>query len=118
MFHLKGYTTVIYGVIATNKIVYSGLASWSMDSKHQQLFVQLITDKTTCMYLNKQLNDFSVPNYFNKIETPIICYKYNKPMRSTIFNINKIVTNMDIDSNTPDSFYLSISLQSMLLPVI
>ena len=43
----------------------------------------------------------SIPNYFNNSETPIICYKYNKPIRSTIFNYNKIAT--DIDSNTPDS---------------
>ena len=45
----------------------------------------------------------SIPNYFNNSETPIICYKYNKPNRSTIFNFNKIVTDIDIDSNTPDS---------------
>ena len=36
-------------------------------------------------------------------ETPIICYKYNKPIRSTIFNCNKIVNDIDIDSNTPAS---------------
>ena len=30
----------------------------------------------------------SIPNYFNNSETPIICYKYNKPIRSTIFNFN------------------------------
>ena len=40
----------------------------------------------------------SIPNYFNNSETPIMCYKYNKPIRSAIFNFNKIVT--DIDSNT------------------
>ena len=45
----------------------------------------------------------SIPNYFNNSETPIICYKYNKPISSTIFNFNKIVTDIDIDSNTPDS---------------
>ena len=45
----------------------------------------------------------SIPNYFNNSETPIIGYKYNKPIRSTIFNFNKIVTDIDIDSNTPDS---------------
>ena len=44
----------------------------------------------------------SIPNYFNNSETPIICYKYNKPIRSIIFNFNKIVTDIDIDSNTPD----------------
>ena len=45
----------------------------------------------------------SIPNYFNNSETPIICYKYNKPIRSTIFNFNKIVTDINMDSNTPDS---------------
>ena len=45
----------------------------------------------------------SIPNYLNNSETPIICYKYNKPIRSTIFNFNKIVTDLNIDSNTPDS---------------
>ena len=30
----------------------------------------------------------SIPNYFNNSETPIICYKYNKPIRSTLFNSN------------------------------
>ena len=46
----------------------------------------------------------SIPNYFNNSETPIICYKYNKPIRSTIFNFNKIVNDLDIDSNTPASW--------------
>ena len=44
----------------------------------------------------------SIPNYFNNSETPIICYKYNKPIRSSIFNFNKIVN--DIDFNTPASW--------------
>ena len=45
----------------------------------------------------------SIPNYFDNSETPIIFYKYNKPIKSTIFNFNKIVTDIDIDSNTPNS---------------
>ena len=45
----------------------------------------------------------SIPNYFNNSETPIICYKYNKPIRSTIFNFNKSVNDTDIDSNNPAS---------------
>ena len=45
----------------------------------------------------------SIPNYFNNSETPIICYKYNKPIRSTVFTFNKIVNDIDIDSNTPAS---------------
>ena len=45
----------------------------------------------------------SIPNYFINSETPTICYKFNKPIRSTIFNFDKIVTDIDIDSSTPDS---------------
>ena len=45
----------------------------------------------------------SIPNYFNNSETPIIFYKYNKPFRSSIFNFNKIVTDINIDSKFPDS---------------
>ena len=45
----------------------------------------------------------SIPNYFNNSETPIICYKYIKAIRSTTFNLNEIITNINIDSNTPDS---------------
>ena len=43
----------------------------------------------------------SIPNYLNNSETPIICYKYNKPIIYTIFNFNKIVNDIAIDSNTP-----------------
>ena len=45
----------------------------------------------------------SIPNDFNNTDTSNICYKYNKPIGSTIFNFNKIVTDINIDSNTPDS---------------
>ena len=45
----------------------------------------------------------SIPNYFYNSENPIICYKCNKPIRSTIFNSNKIVNYIDIDSHTPAS---------------
>ena len=36
-------------------------------------------------------------------EPPIICYKYNKPIRNTIFNFNKLVSDLDIHANTPKS---------------
>ena len=45
----------------------------------------------------------SIPNYFKNSETPIICYKYNKPNRSAVLNFNKIVTDINIDYKTPDS---------------
>ena len=45
----------------------------------------------------------SIPNYFNDSYTPITCYKYNKPIRSSIFNFNKSGSDINIDSNIPDS---------------
>ena len=40
----------------------------------------------------------SIPYHSKNKEPPIICYKYNKPIRSTIFNFNKLVANLDIDT--------------------
>ena len=39
----------------------------------------------------------SIPNYFKNCEVPIICYKYNKPIRGAIFNFNKLVSDLDIE---------------------
>ena len=58
----------------------------------------------------------SIPNYFNNSETPIICYKNKKSIRSTIFNFNKIVTDIDKDSHTPEivkNLIIYIPLQGM-----
>ena len=38
----------------------------------------------------------SIPTYFQNSEPPIICYKYNKPLRNTVFNLNKLVSDLDI----------------------
>ena len=32
----------------------------------------------------------SIPNYFKNCDTPIISYKYNKPIRGAIFNFNNL----------------------------
>ena len=45
----------------------------------------------------------SIPTYFKNKESPIICYKYNKPIRSTVFNCNKLVRELDIENFIPDS---------------
>ena len=45
----------------------------------------------------------SIPTYFQNSEPPIICYKYNKPIRNTIFNFNNLVSDLDIHANTPES---------------
>ena len=45
----------------------------------------------------------SIPTYFQNSEPPIMCYKYNKPIRNTIFNFNKLISDLDIHANTPKS---------------
>ena len=46
---------------------------------------------------------FSIPTYFDNKESPIICYKYNKPICSAVFNYNQLVTELDIENSIPDS---------------
>ena len=45
----------------------------------------------------------SIPTYFQNSEPPIICYKYNKPIRNTMFNFKKLVSSLEIHANTPKS---------------
>ena len=45
----------------------------------------------------------SVPTYFQNSEPSIICYQYNKSIRNTVFNFNKLVSDLDIHANTPES---------------
>jgi hypothetical protein len=51
---------------------------------------------------NKNVMNF-IPKYFKNLEPPIICYKYNKPIRGIIFNYNKIVSDLNILDNTPNT---------------
>ena len=45
----------------------------------------------------------SIPSYFENMESSTICYKYNKPIRNTILNFNKLVSDLDIKTDSPDS---------------
>ena len=46
----------------------------------------------------------TIPNYFRNTKTHIICYKYNKPVRCIIFNFNKLVSDLEINTNTPETW--------------
>ena len=41
--------------------------------------------------------------YFENTESPINFYKYNEPIRNTILNFNKLVSDLDIETSSPDS---------------
>ena len=45
----------------------------------------------------------AIPSYFENTESPIVYYKYNKPIRNTILNFNKLVSDLDIETSSPDS---------------
>lgn len=41
-----------------------------------------------------------IPNYFKNQEKPMICYKYNTPIRGFIFNYNKTISSISDASNS------------------
>ena len=54
------------------------------------------------IFNNKEVIN-AVPSYFNNRETPIICYKYKRPIRNIIFNYNKTVADLNIKDSIPTS---------------
>ena len=77
------------------------------DSNHQMyeaaLLTRCYTQHALRPFIDAEINHqkhFS-PDYYS--EPPIICYKFNKPIRHTIFNFNKLVSDLDIHANTPSS---------------
>ena len=44
----------------------------------------------------------SIPSYFEKTESPIICNKHYKPIPNTILNFNKLACDLDIETSFPD----------------
>ena len=53
--------------------------------------------------LRDNIVESSISDYSENKDLPIIYYKYNIPVRSTPFNFNKLVADLDIDTKTPDS---------------
>ena len=45
----------------------------------------------------------SIPTYFENKDSSMICYRYNKPIHSTVINFNKLLTEFDIGNSIPDS---------------
>ena len=79
------------------------------ESEHQRHFLKIpFINKgidfidLQSIFRDKNVID-SIPNYLKNTEPPIICYKYNKSTRNIIFNYSKIVTDLNIDDNIPES---------------
>ena len=75
------------------------------DSDHKRFFLKVSfinkgIDFIDLQSIFRSINvQNTIPGYFRNTEPPIICYKYNKPVRNIIFNYNKIVSDLNIDTN-------------------
>ena len=45
----------------------------------------------------------AIPSYFENTEPPVICYKCNRPIRNTILNFNKLVSDLYSETSSPNS---------------
>ena len=50
---------------------------------------------------NTVVPSICIPSYFENTKSTNICYKYNKPIRNTILNFNKLVSDLDIETSSP-----------------
>ena len=57
-------------------------------------FLSLIKELTVLIYQDKSGRQ-PIPKYFQISEAPIICHKHNKPIKNTIFDFNKLVSDLD-----------------------
>ena len=71
------------------------------ETNHKRHFIKIPYDLPSILKNRSVIS--SIPTYFQNSEPPIICYKYSKPIRSTVFNFNKLVSDLDIHANTPES---------------
>ena len=84
---------------------YTQHALWPyIDSEinHIRHFIKIHFDNKRIEFINlpsilKTNSVFSsIPTYFENKESLIICYKYNKPICSTVFNYKKLATELHI----------------------
>ena len=82
-----------------------------IDSKinHIRHFIKIpfINKSIEFIYLPSIFRDNNVisaiPSYFVNMKSPIICYKNNKLIRNPILNFNELVSDLDIETSSPDS---------------
>ena len=93
---LPGVTlNMLFGHILTPKLIILGILSkFNLSTRGLNSLTYPEIDKSVIS---------SIPTYYENKESPMICYKYNKPICSTVFNYNKLVTELDIENYIPDS---------------
>ena len=88
---LRGVTlNMLFGHIQTLKLIILSILSKFNLSTRRLNFINLPS-----IFKDKFVIS-SITNNFENMESPIICNKYNKNIRSTVFNYNKLVTELNI----------------------
>ena len=87
---------MLFNFILTQKLIILGILS------KVKLSIKEMNSLTYPMHLKINLLSLLYLLFENK-EFPIICFKYNKTIHSTVFNYNKLVTELDIETTIPDS---------------
>ena len=83
------------GVMFNISLVLMSILRSAINEFYQNLFINKVMELTILQSIFKDKSEVSsVLNYINNTETPIICYRYNKPNRPTIFNFDNIATNI------------------------
>ena len=96
------YNNMLFGLIQIPNIIILGNLSKFNFSKRIE-FINLPS-----IFKDKSVIS-SIPSYFENKESPIICYKYNKPIRSTVFKWGMKPTTpnpapLNPSRNLPNSF--------------
>ena len=101
-----------YNVLIFSRIMKPPKLKLDIHMENQFMLVQLL------MSSRGRSVTSSIPAYFQNSEPPIICYKYNKPIRNTVFNFNKLVSDLDIQQTLPSHEIVKIPNLCILQPVI
>ena len=92
------------------------------DEEHKRHFFNLkyINKGMDLIDLSSIFNDKNcikrIPGYFKNKETPIISYSYDQPVRSSIFNYNRLVSDSKLDLDTSKSSCDCVNSEFCYLP--
>ena len=108
-FYDKGHQLYVAALLTRCYTQYALLPFIDSEVNHKRHFTKIPFLNKGIDFINRPSipKDRSVtssfPDYFEKEEPPILCFKYNKPIWSTLFYFNNFVLDLDIHTNTPDT---------------
>ena len=72
----------------------------SLPPKTQFIKIKFINQGLDLLNISNIFRDHRViskiPQYFENLDPPLICYQYEKPIRNIIFNYNQVTSDPDV----------------------